>query len=200
MLDRVEPMRIRPRLLQQPVARAQRSLQRRDAARMLGVDREHQPVEKTPALRGRAVEQRVHRGDQPDHAQMVGEGGGGGDRFAVDAALARVARPSSPGGASMPVPSVASPSAPSTSARHRPGAVAFRERHLVERGAPQPAARVPGTRSPRSGWSCRRRSGRPAPPARRRCRSGRVVAAEIRQRQSADAGGGHGIRRVAGER
>ena len=57
-----------------------------------GVDRQHQAVEKAPPLGGRAVEQRVHRGRQPDHAQMIGEGRGRGDRLAVDAAFARAAR------------------------------------------------------------------------------------------------------------
>ena len=54
VLDRVEPVRIGARLLEQPVARAQRALERGDAARMLGIDREHQPVEEAAALGGRS--------------------------------------------------------------------------------------------------------------------------------------------------
>ncbi len=76
VLDGIEPVRIGPRLLQQPVARAQRALQRVDAAAMLGIDRERQAIEEAPALRRRAGKQRVHRRHQPDHAQMIGEGRG----------------------------------------------------------------------------------------------------------------------------
>ena len=54
VLDGVEPVRIGARLLQQPVARAQRALERVDAARVLGVDRQHQAVEEAPPLRRRA--------------------------------------------------------------------------------------------------------------------------------------------------
>ncbi len=89
MLDRVEPVRIRPRVLQQPVARAQAALERGDAAAVLGIDGEHQPVEKAAALGGRAGKQPVHGRREPDDAQMIGEGGGRGDRLAIDAALAR---------------------------------------------------------------------------------------------------------------
>ena len=80
VLDRVEPMRIAVRVLQQPVARAQRALERGDAAGMLRVDRQHQAVEEAAALRGRAVEQRVHGRRQPHHAQVIGKGRRRGDR------------------------------------------------------------------------------------------------------------------------
>ena len=74
----------------------------------------------------------------------------------------------------MPVPSVASPSMPSISADDRPAAVAFREGELLHGGAAQAAAGRQAARSPRSDWSCRRRSRRSAPPARRaRARSAR---------------------------
>ena len=53
VLDRVEPMRVRLRLVQQPVARTQRALERIDPAAVLGIDREHQPIEKAPPLRRR---------------------------------------------------------------------------------------------------------------------------------------------------
>ena len=138
---------------------------------MLGVDREHQPVEKAPALGGRPVEQPVHRRRQPDHAQMIGEGGRRGDRLAVDAAVARgAARPRRPaarcrcrawqGRARLRL-------RPTTAQEPSPSA----EGDVVERGAAQAAARAPETRSPRSGWSCRRRSARPARPGSRRRRS-----------------------------
>ena len=143
MLDRVEPVRIRPRFLQQPVARAQAALQRRDAAGVLGIDRQHQPVEKAAPLRGRPDEQLIHRRRQPDHAQMVGEGGRRADRLAVDAAFARLRAVSSPAGGSMPVPSVASPSAPSISAEtaQEPSPSESAPRHSVARRKPRPGAR-----------------------------------------------------------
>ena len=46
---------------------------------MLRVDREHQPVEEAAALGRRAVEQRVHRRREPDHAQVVRKGSRRGD-------------------------------------------------------------------------------------------------------------------------
>ena len=79
---------IGPRLLEQPVARAQRAFQRIDPAAMLGIDRERQAVEKAPALGRGADKQRIHGRHQPDHAQMIGEGRGRADRLAVDPAFA----------------------------------------------------------------------------------------------------------------
>ena len=61
-------------------------------AAWLGVDRQHQSVEKAAALRCRAHEQPVHRRHQPHHAEMIGERGSRGDRLAVDPALARERR------------------------------------------------------------------------------------------------------------
>ena len=92
MLDGVEPMRIGAGVLQQPVARAQRALERVDAALMLGIDRQHQAIEEAAPLRRRPREQLVHRRHQPDHPQMVGEGGRRADRLAVDAAEAGARR------------------------------------------------------------------------------------------------------------
>src|SRR6185436_942711 len=89
MLDRVKPVRIAGRILEQPIARAKASLECGDAARMLSVDCEHQPVEKAPALRSWPVEERVHGRRQPYNPQMVGEGSDRTDAFTVDAAFAR---------------------------------------------------------------------------------------------------------------
>ena len=143
VLDGIEPMRIGPRLLQQPVARAQRPFQRVDAAGMLGVDREHQAIEEAPALGRRAGEQRVHRRHQPDDAQMIGEGRGRADRLAVDPAFALERRAFFRGGRSMPVPSVASPSAPSISAAtaQEPSPSLNATSSSVARRRPRPGAR-----------------------------------------------------------
>jgi hypothetical protein len=92
VLDRVEPVQIRAWLLQEAVARAERAFERVDAAHMLGIDGEHQPVEETSALGAGSVEQRVHRGNEPDDAQMVGKCRCRSHRLAVDAALAQAGR------------------------------------------------------------------------------------------------------------
>ena len=52
------------------VARAQRTLERVDAGAVLGMDREHEPVEEAAALAGRPAEQRVEVGRQPDETQI----------------------------------------------------------------------------------------------------------------------------------
>ena len=92
MLDGVEPVRIGAGVLQQPVARAERALERVDAALMLGVDRQHQAIEETAPLRCGSGEKLIHRRRQPHHPQMVGEGRRRADRLAVDAAQAGAAR------------------------------------------------------------------------------------------------------------
>jgi hypothetical protein len=89
MLHGVEPMRIGAGFLQQAVARTQRAFQCVHAAGMIGIDGEHQPVEEAAAFGRRAVEQRVHRRNHPDHPQVVRERRGRWNRLAVDAALAR---------------------------------------------------------------------------------------------------------------
>ena len=53
---------------------------------MLAVDREHQPVEKPTPLRGCAQKQPIHCRREPDHAQMIAEGGGRVHGLAVDPA------------------------------------------------------------------------------------------------------------------
>ena len=158
---------------------------------MIGVDREHQPVEEAPPLRGRAVEQHVHRGHEPDHPQVVGEGGGGGNRLAIDAALARggrgIARRRLDAGSERRQAERAF-----DVARQRPGAVAFRERQFVKRGAAQATSRrQERDRFDQIGLAGAVRSRQHD----QRCADvdlRGVIAAEIRQRQAADAGGGHG--------
>ena len=88
-LQGVEPERVVGALLEHPVARAQRPLERVDPCAVLRIDREHQPVEEAAPVAGRAAEQRVEVGRQPDDAQVLGEGGRRGDRRAVDPAQAR---------------------------------------------------------------------------------------------------------------
>jgi hypothetical protein len=88
VLGGVEPDGVGAGLLQQPVAIAQGALQRRDAGAVIGVDRQHKPVEKAAAVARRAREQAVHGRRQPNEAQMVGEGARRGDGGAIDAAFA----------------------------------------------------------------------------------------------------------------
>ncbi len=51
---------------------------------MLGIDRKCETVKKTPALRRRAGEQRVHCRHQPYDPQMIGEGRRRWRRLAID--------------------------------------------------------------------------------------------------------------------
>ena len=192
VLDRVEPMRVGAR---HPPAAGCASATRAPAPmtrlRMLGVDREHQPIEEAPAFRSRSGEQPVHRRRQPDDAQVIGEGGRRSDRLAVDTAEPRGARLASMRRASMPVPSVARPSAPSTSAAtaQEPSPSLNATSSSVARRSPRPGARneiasirlvLPAPFGPDQ---------HDRPVAERELR--RAVAAEIGQRQAADAGGGH---------
>src|SRR5262249_45893247 len=136
---RFEPMAICSRFFQEPVARAQRSLERIDAARMFGVDRERQTIEKTPALRGRAVKQAVHRRNQPYDSQVISESRSRGHRFSIDAALAycgcRVLRRRVNPGAQRRQSEGAL-----DFRSYCPRAVAFIERDFAESGAAQAAA------------------------------------------------------------
>ena len=85
-LDRVAPMVVIVAHFEQAVARAQRALQRRDAAGMFAVDRQHQPVEEAPPFGSCAEKQPVHGGRQPHHAQVIAKGGCRTHRLAVDPA------------------------------------------------------------------------------------------------------------------
>ncbi len=190
VLDRVEPVRVGSGFLQQPVARAQRTLQRRHAAGMFGVDGEHQAVEEAPAFRRRAVEQRIHRRNEPDHPQVVGKRRGGGNRLAIDAALARgrhdVAGRRFDAGSER-----CETEGALDVARRRPGAVTFGKRQLVERRASQAApGRQQRDRFDQIGLAGAVRS-RQHHERRADVDLRRVIAAEIAQRQAADAGGSH---------
>ena len=85
-LQGIEPETVVGVLLEHPVARAQRPLQRVHPRAVLRIDREHEPVEKAAPVAGGAAKQRVEIGGQPDDAQVLGEGRGRGGRRAVDAA------------------------------------------------------------------------------------------------------------------
>ena len=190
MLDRVEPVRVGSGFFQQPVARAQRTLQRRHAAGMFGIDGEHEAVEEAPAFRRRAVEQRIHRGNEPDHPQVVGKRRGGGNRLAVDPALARGRRDVA--GRRFDAGSERRETERALDvARRRPGAVTFGKRQLVERRAAQAApGRQQRDRFDQIGLAGAVRS-RQHHQRRADVDLRRVVAAEVAQRQAADAGGGH---------
>ena len=60
---------------------------------MVGIHRQHQPVEKAPPLPRRPREEAIHGGRQPDEAQMVREGPRRADGRAINAAT--------PGGAAI---------------------------------------------------------------------------------------------------
>jgi hypothetical protein len=158
---------------------------------MLGIDRKCQPIEKTATLGGWPGEQLIHCGHQPDDAQVIGEGAGGGHRLAIDAALA--------GDGDVLVGRRLDAGAERRQAKrafdigcHRPGAVAFHEGDLGEGGASQPA---PG---------CEKRYGFNQVGLARAIRSDQhhqiggnvdlrgLIAAEVIECEAADAGGGHG--------
>ena len=63
-----------------------------DPRAVIGVDRQHESVEKAATLARRPGEQRIHRWRQPDEAHMVAERARRGDARAVDsiAPLSRV--------------------------------------------------------------------------------------------------------------
>ena len=84
-LQRVEPMGVARALFEQAVAAAQCALEGGDARAVIGVDRQHQPVEKPAPFARRTDEQPVHGRRQPDEAEVIGEGARRGDRRAVDA-------------------------------------------------------------------------------------------------------------------
>ena len=149
---------LRPTLLEEPVAPAQRPLELADPRAVIGVDREHEPVEKAAPLARRPGEERIHRRRQPDDSHMVGEGARRGDGRAVDAV--------SPLRAALAVAPASSPSradAARRSRRLRPRAQSRRRRHVgrIRRAPPgaSPAPARTATALP-GDWSCRRRSRR----------------------------------------
>ena len=107
---------------------------------MRAVDGEHQAIQETPALGGRPAEQSIHRGRHPHHAHVIGEGSSGGNRLAVDPALAGNRRFLRDG----PLDAAAECRKAKRAFKirsDRPRSVAFGKRDLVERRAPQPASR-----------------------------------------------------------
>ena len=105
---------------------------------MLGVDRQHQPVEEAPPLGSGTEKQPVHLRHQPDDAQMIGEGRGRADRLAVDPAAPRGLR--ALGRRLDPGAERGSAERALDLGRDRPGAVALARCHFLERGAAQAAA------------------------------------------------------------
>ena len=170
VLDRVEPVRIGARLLQQPVARAQRALQRVDAARNArrrprapggrGSAAAPMPARRTadpsPAsARPRADDRRRPPPSRPARGRCgtCGVRRRGVRRGRLDAGAER-------GEAERAFDLRRRPPRSRRLRRTRPP--------RAWRGAGRGPA--PETRSPRSGWSCRRRSARSARPGCRRCR------------------------------
>jgi hypothetical protein len=177
-------------LLEQPVARTQAALQGVDAALVRAVDREHEAVEETAPLRGGSAEQAIHRGCQPYETDMIRKRGGGCDRLAVDAAFAADARFVG----EWPLDSRAERREAQRALElggDRPSAVPLRERHLLERRAAQSAPRRQiGDRLDQVGLARAVRTDQNGK-LRLDAQACGAVAAEIRQRQAADAGGAH---------
>src|SRR5690606_24376504 len=73
------------------IAAAHRLLEIRRASAVLGIERQDQPVEEAAAIGGRAGEEPVHGGRQPDDAQMVEKLVDGAGRRAVEPELSRLA-------------------------------------------------------------------------------------------------------------
>ena len=189
-LDRVAPMVVIVAHFEQAVARAQRALQRRDAAGMLAVDRQHQPVEEAPPFGSRAEKQPVHRGRQPHHAQMIAEGGGRAHRLAVDPAAPAGGR----GLRGRRVDAGAERGKPERAldlGRYRPGAVALVVGDILQRRAPQAAPR----REKRDRLQAIGLAGAVRPHQHHdiaaRLHARRAIVAEMRKGKAVDAGGGH---------
>src|SRR3984957_4911536 len=87
-LDCVEPCGVAPALFQEPVAPAQRPFELPDPRAVIGVDRQHEAVEKAAPLARRPRKERIHRWRQPDETHMVAKRARRGDRRAVDAVTA----------------------------------------------------------------------------------------------------------------
>ena len=158
---------------------------------MLRIDGQYQPVEETPAFRGRTVEQRIHGRREPHHAQVIGERCCRADAFAVDAAFAErrgfLAGRRIDAGAKRGKPQHAF-----DFGRHCPGAVAFRKGEFFHGGASQSAAgREQGDRLDQIGLAGAVRPGENHRPGSVEQNLRGVIAAEIGQRQALDEGGGH---------
>ena len=143
-------------------------------------------------------EQPVHRRCQPHHAQMITESGRRTHRFAVDPAAPAARAVFISPGASMPVPSVASPSAPSTSAEtaQEPSPWLSATSSSVARRKPPPR------REKRDRFEAIGLAGAVRPHQHHEIAAGlhasRAIITKMRQRQPVDTGRGHGWHVIAG--
>src|SRR5215218_3564724 len=163
---------------------------------MLRVDREHQTVEEAPAFRGRTGKQRIHLRREPHDAQVIGKGGRGCGRLAVDPAFARerlfaaVAHRDSRAERGQPEHAL-------DLGGSGPRSVAFAEGNFVEGCASQATAggekgdgldevglARPIGADQHDGPGCR-------------LHAGGAIAAKVCERETANEGGGHWATRVA---
>ena len=196
VLDRVEPVRVGARLLEQPVARAQRAFQRVDARCV----RRHRP--RAPAGRESAAAREAGPPNRPSIAGVSQTTRRWSAKAAAEATGSRSMRHLRVGVAS------------SRGGRLDAGAERREPERAFELGRRPP--RTPSPSANATSSSVARRSPRPGREKRdrleqiglagavradqhdrlvaRRSSARRAIAAEIRQRQAADAGGGsHGV-------
>ena len=145
---------------------ARRPVIRRQRARVPRFEAARQTVEKSAPPARRPGEQAVHRRGEPEHREAFGERRLAPRRLPVDThrapRRAGLAAGADLGRARPPRPRAPRPPMPRPPAR-RGGA--------GRRGGPRAGrVRARAATPPRAGWSCRRRWGRSAPPARGRTR------------------------------
>lgn len=83
-LDGRQPGGIGPEFREKPVAAAHGAVELAGAAAVFGIERQDQPVEKAPAVGGRAGEEAIHRRSEPQHPEVIGEFVDRAGRSAVD--------------------------------------------------------------------------------------------------------------------
>jgi len=106
---------------------------------VLGIDREHQTIEKSSSFGSGPEEQAVHFRDQPYDPQVLGKGARGAYRLAIDPRLALRAFIAC--GRLNPGAEHRRTERSLDFGGNRPGAVALRRRDIFDRGAAQAAAR-----------------------------------------------------------
>ena len=160
-------------------ARAEPAHRRATRAACAGSRAEHEPVEKPPPAAGPFDEQAIHLRRQPDDPEALAERRLAARRLAVDAHDPALAFHPVPAGADLQRAAPGRDRRGDGPAADRPG----RRRCLpsgpaaidvAEPGAAQPAPRRQKGQRPRADWSCRRRSGRSAPPVR--CRGSSLAS------------------------
>src|SRR3954454_18847721 len=107
---------------------------------MMAIDGEHQPVEKSASLRGRAQKEPIHCRCEPYHSQVIAERACRTHRLAIDAAAPAGGGPIAAGG----VDSGAERCQPERAfdfGGHGPRAIALVVSHVLERRATQSASR-----------------------------------------------------------